>query len=93
MNGDRRHSNLSPLKNGAFHGNYKIDSIITTRKNRKKNIWEAHLNFNYIITDSIRRTQQQKITNNDYNYSVLYSSFKDEGGGSLVFQDKYGGTL
>jgi hypothetical protein len=36
VNGDRRHSNLSPLKNGAFHGNYKIDSIITTRKNRKK---------------------------------------------------------
>jgi len=93
VNGDRRHSNLSPLKNGAFHGNYKIDSIITTRKNskKKKKILEAHLKFNYIITGFIRRTQQQKITNNDY--SVLYSSFKDEGGGSLVFQDKYGSTL
>lgn len=71
----------------------KQTQLLQQEKIEKKNIWEAHLNFNYIITDSIRRTQQQKITNNDYNYSVLYSSFKDEGGGSLVFQDKYGGTL
>lgn len=69
----------------------KQTQLLQQEKIEKKNIWEAHLNFNYIITDSIRRTQQQKITNNDY--SVLYSSFKDEGGGSLVFQDKYGGTL
>lgn len=66
----------------------KQTQLLQQEKIEEKKNLEAHLNFNYIITDFTRRTQQQKITNNDY--SVLQKSFKDEGGVSLVFQDKYG---